>query len=71
MSATPSHSLPVSSAPVPTLSGAPSWVTPELIAQTLRVWQRYYVEPLKPEDALAMILGVTELNRVISEGSGA
>lgn len=52
-------------------SGAPSWVTADLIAHTLRVWQRYYVEPLKPEDALAMILGVSKLNRVISEGAGA
>ncbi|AMV19264.1 hypothetical protein [Planctomyces sp. SH-PL14] len=68
MSATPS---PSPSAAVPMPAGAPSWVTADLIAHTLRVWQRYYAEPLKPEDALAMILGVTELNRVISEGSGA
>lgn len=69
MSAALSPLRSVPSTPVP--QGAPAWVTPELIAHTLRVWQRYYAEPLKPEDALAMILGVTELNRVISEGSGA
>jgi hypothetical protein len=38
--------------------GAPSWVTPELVARTLEVWQPYYSDPLTPEDALAMILGV-------------
>lgn len=57
---------PQQSAIVPT--GAPSWVTPALIAHTLRVWQPYYREPLNPADALAMILSVCELNRVIGEG---
>jgi hypothetical protein len=52
-------------------AGTPAWVTPELIDQTIRVWQPYYREPLKPEDALAMILGVAELHRVIGEGAGA
>ncbi|AMV17402.1 hypothetical protein [Planctomyces sp. SH-PL14] len=69
MSAAPSPRCSAPSTSVP--QAAPAWVTPELITHTLRVWQRYYVEPLKPEDALAMILGVSKLNRVISEGSGA
>jgi len=60
---------PTSSHAIP--AGTPTWVTPELIARTIRVWQPYYREPLKPEDALAMILGVTELNKVISEGQSA
>lgn len=41
--------------------GAPAWVTTELIAHTIRVWQPYYDTPLTAEDALAMILGVTRL----------
>jgi hypothetical protein len=57
------------SADVPT--GAPAWVTAELIDQTIRVWQPYYREELKPEDALAMILGVAQLNKVLGEGLGS
>lgn len=47
--------------------GAPSWDTPELIARTLEVWQPYYSEPLTPEDALAMILGVGCLFDLLSK----
>ena len=45
--------------------GAPSWVTAELIAETLRVWQPYYRTPLTPEDALEMIIGVGQLFDVL------
>jgi hypothetical protein len=37
-------------------AGAPHWVTPELIAKTKRVWQRYYPEPLTDEAALGIVL---------------
>lgn len=47
-------------------SGAPSWITPELIAHTLRVWQPYYQKPLTPEEALEMILGVSRLSDVLA-----
>jgi hypothetical protein len=40
---------------------APSWITPELIERTLRVWQPYYAAPLQPEDAVTMILSVGQL----------
>jgi predicted hotdog family 3-hydroxylacyl-ACP dehydratase len=50
-------------------AGAPVWVTAELIAQTIRVWQPYYRLPLNPEDALAMILDVCRLVRVVAQGS--
>lgn len=49
-------------------SGAPSWVTPELIQKTLEVWQPYYEEDLIPEDALAMIMGASQLFHCLSEG---
>ena len=50
--------------------GAPSWVTPELIAHTLRVWQPYYREQLIPEDALDMILSVGRIVEVVQRGGG-
>ncbi|MEZ6131318.1 MAG: hypothetical protein R3C59_21795 [Planctomycetaceae bacterium] len=48
--------------------GAPSWVTPELIEKTLEVWQRYYEEELIPEDALAMIMGTSQLFQSLADG---
>lgn len=48
-------------------SGAPSWVTPELIEKTLEVWQPYYEEELIAEDALAMIIGASQLFQCLSE----
>ena len=49
-------------------AGAPRWVTPELIEHTLRVWQPYYRDPLIPEDALEMIMGVSRIVDVFSGG---
>ena len=46
--------------------GAPSWVTAELIEQTLKVWQPFYADQLIPEDALEMIMGVDQLFGVMS-----
>jgi hypothetical protein len=45
--------------------GAPSWISAELIAETLRVWQPYYAETLTSIDALDMILNVSRLVDVI------
>lgn len=47
-------------------AGAPRWVTPELIAHTLRVWQPYYREQLNPEEALAIIMGVSRIVDALS-----
>ncbi|MDQ3329259.1 MAG: hypothetical protein M3552_01180 [Planctomycetota bacterium] len=49
-------------------AGAPRWVTPELIAHTLRVWQPYYEIQLIPEDALEIMMGVGRLIEVLSRG---
>jgi hypothetical protein len=46
--------------------GAPTWITPELIEHTLRVWQPYYANPLTTEDALAIIQNVGRLFEVVS-----
>jgi hypothetical protein len=53
--------------PVPALAvpaGAPRWVTPELLADTLRVWQPYYGN-LTPQDALSIIMDVANLFDVL------
>ena len=47
-------------------AGAPNWVTSELLAQTIEVWQPYYREPLTSDDALEMLLGVGRLLRVLA-----
>ena len=45
----------------PVLQGIPSWITPELIADTIRTWQRYYTEPLTASDAVGILVGVGNL----------
>lgn len=47
------------------LEGAPAWVTEQLIANTLRVWQPFYTESLTAEDALEILLGVGQLFDVL------
>ncbi len=42
-------------------AGTPDWVTPELIAETIRIWQPYYEARLTPDDAATMILNVGRL----------
>jgi hypothetical protein len=49
---------------VPVPAGAPRWVTPELLADTLRVWQPYYGN-LTPQDGLSIILNVSSLFDVL------
>lgn len=51
-------------------SGAPSWVTPELVAHTLRVWQRFSEAPLTPNDALEIIMGAGQLIESFSGNRG-
>ncbi len=42
-------------------AGAPSWITADLIARTIQVWQPFYENPLTIDDALAMIMNVAVL----------
>ena len=44
----------------------PDWITPELIEETLRVWQPYYAEPLTVEDAAGMLTGAGRLLSVLT-----
>jgi hypothetical protein len=45
-------------------------VTPELIAHTLRVWQRFCENPLTPDDALEIIMGAGQLIESFSGDKG-
>jgi hypothetical protein len=58
-------SLSIDTADIP--RGAPSWVTPDLIAETIRVWQPYYDARLTTDDALGMIVNVGHLFDVLFE----
>ena len=41
--------------------GRPSWITPELIEDTLKTWQPYYGKYLTTDDALEILLTVGHL----------
>ena len=47
--------------------GIPKWVTPELLADTLEIWQPYYREPLTVADSLGIILCVSKLAEALTE----
>ena len=47
-------------------AGLPAWITADLIAETLHVWQPYYSDPLTPEDAIGILLNVGNLFGVFS-----
>ena len=47
-------------------SGAPAWITPELVAQTLKVWQPRYKDQLSAEDAVTILLSASRLFDVLA-----
>ena len=47
-------------------AGTPDWITPQLVAETIRVWQPYYCEVITPEDAVTMIRNVGRLYQALS-----
>ena len=51
------------------LQALPAWITPELITETLRVWQPYYGHTLTQDDAIGMLLNVGNLFRCLSGSS--
>ena len=50
--------------------GAPSWVTPELIADTIEVWQPDYGYVLTPDDALEILMLFDQLVDVLEDLDG-
>ncbi len=38
--------------------GAPDWITPDLIVDTLNTWQSHFPEALTAEDAVEILLNV-------------
>ena len=54
-------SLPPAEYPRSVPDGAPDWVTPELIHETIRVFQFFYPQRLTADDALEMILNVARI----------
>lgn len=48
----------------------PDWITPELIEETLRVWQPYYASPLTPKDAVGILERAGEVLRVLASSPG-
>lgn len=45
----------------PATECVPSWITQELIAETLETWQPYYNHSLTPNDAIEMLRNVGRL----------
>lgn len=46
--------------------GTPEWVTVELIRLTLKVWQKYYKEPLSTQDAVTILLNAGQLFGILA-----
>ena len=71
MSQPPRHAEPRDSEPTPVRvpEGAPTWVTAELVDQTIQTWQPYYEHPLTSEDALAIIQVGGRLLELLTRGS--
>ncbi len=58
-----SDSLAASDLPVD--SALPAWITPELIEDTIRVWQPYYATALTPQDAITIVRDLGRLLDVL------
>lgn len=50
-------------------AGAPSWITSELIAKTISVWQRFYRHRLTAAEAVEMLISVGNLFGVLREAA--
>jgi hypothetical protein len=51
--------------------GTPDWITPELIEQTIRVWQPYHQAVVTTEEAVTMIQTVGHLFQALSSESSS
>lgn len=52
-------------------SGAPTWMTDELLAETLAVWQPFYSHPLTVQDAMEMLRSAARLLDVLGDDDEA
>ena len=43
----------------------PRWITEELLAETIRVWQPRYGKSISTDEAMQMILAVSRLGEVL------
>jgi hypothetical protein len=52
-------------------TGAPDWVTPELLASTGKTWQPHYRNRLTDRDSLEILLSVSRLLDVLHDQTAA
>lgn len=50
--------------------GSPAWISPELIGDTIRIWQPYYPETLTPAIALDMLIVTGYLFDALGHSTG-
>lgn len=48
--------------------GAPAWITPALIRETLATWQPFYRDSMTVDDAVRILTSVGRLFEVLSRG---
>ncbi len=48
--------------------GAPAWITPPLIRETLATWQPFYRDSMTVDDAVTILKSVGRLFEVLSRG---
>ncbi len=48
--------------------GAPAWITPALIRETLATWQPFYRDSMTVDDAVTILKSVGRLFEVLSRG---
>jgi hypothetical protein len=58
---------PVPKGQVAVPTGAPSWITAQLLEATIETWQPHYERPLTPEDALEILLNVDRLLALLED----
>ena len=50
-------------------AGTPTWITPELVERTIKVWQPHYHDVITAEEAVTMIQSVGRLFLALSSES--
>jgi hypothetical protein len=58
--------VPQPAADIAVPTGAPAWITPELIRETIAAWQPFYRESLTVGDGYTILLNVGRLFAVLT-----